>query len=147
VSTRMTGRHPRESTFGVKWTRQSDPTALYGRHWLKTTNEIYLLTGPLLPPFLPGLLEGTEAGNILPAFNDDQYEMIVLGKARRACELQRASRAGRTPWVSRTARGGSWRVSIGGWSFRTSNSSDRSVPRCRMLQRVASALGTSANLS
>lgn len=79
-----------ESTFGLEWTLRSDPNALYGVHWLKATKEVYLLRGPRLPPFLPGLLEGSAGSNIVPTFNDDQYEVIVLGKARRASEIEHA---------------------------------------------------------
>jgi hypothetical protein len=84
-----------ESTFGLAWTSQSDPTAYYGLHWLKSTKETYLLRGPLLPPFLPGLLEGAGGGNLVPTFRDNQFEVIVLGRVRRASELERAIRGWR----------------------------------------------------
>jgi hypothetical protein len=83
-------RASEESTFGVAWALRTDPGALYGLHWLKATKEIYLLRGPVSPPFLPGVFEGAGGGRVVPAFADDQYRVIVLGRVRRASEVERA---------------------------------------------------------
>jgi len=82
-------RASEESTFGVEWTMGSDPTGVYGVHWLKDTKELYLLRGPILPPFLPDNV-GSRWSGIPPRYANDQYEVIVLGKARRASVVERA---------------------------------------------------------
>ena len=82
-------RASEESTFGVEWTLDADPTGLYGVHWLKDTKELYLLRGPILPPFLPDFRSNGWSG-IPPRFANDQYEVIVLGKAKRASVVARA---------------------------------------------------------
>jgi hypothetical protein len=81
-------RASEESTFGVEWTLDADPNCLYGVHWLKETKELYLLRGPITPPFLP---DSAGRGNInAPRFADDQYEVILLGTAKRASVVERA---------------------------------------------------------
>lgn len=78
-----------ESTFGVEWTLDSDPTSLYGVHWIKDTKELYLLRGPILPPFLPDNA-GSRWSGIPPRFAYDQYEVVLVGQARRASVVARA---------------------------------------------------------
>lgn len=52
-------RASEESTFGVEWTSNADATGLYAVHWLKDTKEIFLLRGPITPPFLPETFSGS----------------------------------------------------------------------------------------
>ena len=82
-------RGSEEVTFGVQWTLNTDPTGVYGVHWLKATKEIYLLRGAMTPPFLPETFSGNW-NNLHPRFADDQYEVILLGKARRASVVESA---------------------------------------------------------
>lgn len=81
-------RASEESTFGVQWTLNADATGLYGVHWLKETKELYLLRGPMTPPFLP---DSAGRWNMnAPRFADDQYQVILLGTAKRASVVERA---------------------------------------------------------
>ncbi|MDQ6749070.1 MAG: hypothetical protein M3010_13325, partial [Candidatus Dormibacteraeota bacterium] len=82
-------RTSREVTFGLEWTSDSDPDAIYGVHWIEATKEIYVLRGPMLPIFVRSI-NYAYGGTIPPRFADDEYEVIVLGTADSRTDIEQA---------------------------------------------------------
>jgi hypothetical protein len=69
-----------EVAYGLEWTSELDPGAHYGIHWIEVTREVYALRGPRSPVFLYNTHYGGSA-TIPPQLAEDQYQVVVLGKA------------------------------------------------------------------